>query len=160
MMKALVIYESFFGNTEKIAQVIGDAFSSLMEVEVCKVSEVRPEQLKGLNLLIVGSPTRGFMPSPAIKSFLRSIPSGGLKNIKAAAFDTRISEDDAKPRVLRFLMKVFGYAAEPISKKLRKKGAEIIVAPEGFCVNDTEGPLKEGELERAATWAKQIIEKL
>ena len=45
-MKALVIYESFFGNTEKVAQAIGDALGSSMEVEVCKVSEVKPEQLK------------------------------------------------------------------------------------------------------------------
>ena len=159
-MKALVIYESFFGNTEKIAQAISDALSSSMEVEIRKVNEVKPEQLKGINHLIVGSPTRAFGPSPGTKNFLKRIPADGLRDIRAAAFDTRISEDDAKPRVLRFLMKVFGYAAEPISKKLRKKGAEIIGPPEGFCVNDTEGPLKEGELERAATWAKQIIEKL
>ena len=159
-MKALVIYESFFGNTEKIAQAIGDALGASMEVEVCKVSEIKPEQLKDVNLLIVGSPTRGFMPSPGIKSFIKSIPTNGLQGIKAAAFDTRISEDDAKPRILRFLMKLFGYAAEPISKKLRNKGAEIVIAPEGFCVKDTKGPLKEGELERAVSWTKKIIETL
>jgi len=158
-MKALVIYESFFGNTEKVAQAIGDALRNLMEVEVCRVSEVKPEQLKEINLLIVGSPTRGFMPSPGIKSFIKSIPANRLQGIKAAAFDTRISEDDAKPRVLRFLMKLFGYAAEPISKKLRNKGAEIVIAPEGFCVKDTKGPLKEGELERAKSWILQIQEK-
>ena len=157
-MKALIIYDSFFGNTEKIAQAIGETLSSSMEVEVCKVSEVKQEQLKEINLLLVGSPTRGFMPSPAIKKFLRSIHSDGLKNIKAAAFDTRISEDDAKIRILRFLMKVFGYAAEPISKKLRNKGAEIVVSPEGFCVKDTEGPPKEDELERAKSWALKIQE--
>ena len=55
---------------------------------------------------------------------------------------------------------LFGYAAEPISKKLKNKGAEIVITPTGFCVNDTEGPLKEGELERATTWANQIIKKL
>ena len=158
-MKALVIYESFFGNTEKIAQAIGEALGSSMEVEICKVSEVKPEQLKEINLLIVGSPTRGFMPSPGIKRFIKSIPANGLQDIKAAAFDTRISEDDAKLRFLRFLMKLFGYAAEPISKKLRNKGAEIVIAAEGFCVEDTEGPLKDGELERAASWALQIQEK-
>ena len=155
-MNALVIYESFFGNTEKIAQAIGDALNSSMEVTLCNISEVKSEQLKEINLLVVGSPTRGFMPSPGIKSFIKSIPANGLQNIKAAAFDTRISEDDAKLRILRFLMKVFGYAAEPISKKLRNKGAEIVIAPEGFCVNDTEGPLKEGELERAKSWILQI----
>jgi flavodoxin I len=159
-MKALILYESFFGNTEKIAQVIGDSLKSSMEVDVRKVSEVQPEQLKGLSLLVVGSPTRAFRPSPATNRFLKNIPANGLIGVKAAAFDTRISEDDAKPRVLRFLMKVFGYAAEPISKKLGKRGAEIIVAPEGFCVNDTEGPLRQGELERAAAWANKIVEKL
>ena len=155
-MKALVIYDSFFGNTEKIAQAIGDALGSSMEVKVYKVSEVKPEQLKEINLLIIGSPTRAFNPSPGIKSFIKSIPPNSLQGIKGAAFDTRISEDDAKPRILRFLMKTFGYAAEPISKKLRNKGAEIVIAPEGFCVKDTKGPLKEGELERAASWALQI----
>ncbi len=159
-MKALVLYESFFGNTEKIAQAIGDSLGSSMEVDVRKVSEFLPEQLNGLSLLVVGSPTRAFRPSPATNNFLKKIPVNDLEGVNAAAFDTRISEDDAKPRVLRFLMNVFGYAAEPISKKLGKKGAEIIVAPEGFCVNDTEGPLRQGELERAAAWAKKIVEKL
>ena len=154
-MNALVIYESFFGNTDKIAKAIGDALSSSMEVKVCNISEVNPEQLKEINLLVVGSPTRAFSPSPGIKSFIKSIPANGLQGIKAAAFDTRISEDDAKPRVLRFLMRVFGYAAEPISKKLKNKGAEMVIAPEGFCVKDTEGPLKDGELERAASWILQ-----
>lgn len=159
-MKALIIYDSFFGNTEKVAQTIGDSLRSSTDVEVCKVSEIQSEQLKRLNLLIVGSPTRAFSPSPGTKDFLKKIPADGLRGVKAAAFDTRISEDDARPRALRFLMRIFGYAAEPVSKKLRKKGAEIIVAPEGFCVKDTEGPLKQGEIERAATWAKQIVEKL
>jgi hypothetical protein len=52
--------------------------------------------------------------------------------------------------------RVFGYAAKPISEKLRKKGGELIIAPEGFFVKDVEGPLKEGELERAAAWAREI----
>jgi len=159
-MKALVLYESFFGNTEKIAQTIGDSLGSSMEVDVRKVSEVLPEQLIGSGLLIVGSPTRAFRPSPATNRFLKNIPANGLEGVKAAAFDTRISEDDIKSRALRFLMKVFGYAAGPVAKKLGKKGAEIVIAPEGFCVNDTEGPLREGELGRAAAWAKQILAKL
>ena len=52
-MKALVLYESFFGNTEKIAQAIGDSLGSSMEVDVRKVSEFLPEQLNGLSLLCV-----------------------------------------------------------------------------------------------------------
>ena len=158
-MKALIIYESFFSNTEKIAQAIGDSLGTSMEVEICKVSQVKPEQLKDLNLLIAGSATRAFSPSPGTKRFIKSIRPMSLKNVKAAAFDTRIPEDKVKSRALLFLMKVFGYAAEPISKKLAKKGAHIVIEPEGFFVEDSEGPLRDSELERAAAWAKEIQRK-
>ena len=60
-------------------------------------------------------------------------------------------------RVLPFFVGLFGYAAKPISDRLKKKGGELIIPPEGFFVEGIEGPLKEGELERAADWAKQII---
>ncbi len=155
-MKILIIYESFFGNTEKIAKAIGDGFDSSDEVDVCKVGDVKPEQLKGIDLLIVGAPTRAFRPSPGISGFLKSIPANSLQGIKAASFDTRIALEDIKLRFLRIMVKLFGYASEPISKKLRKKGAEIVIDPEGFCVKDTEGPLKESELERATEWAKKL----
>ena len=156
-MKALVIYESFFGNTEQIARAIGEAFCEQMDVEVRKVGAVQPGQLNGLDLLIVGAPTRGFRPSPDVSRFLKNLPADRLKGVKAAAFDTRIGEDDIKSRALRFMVRLFGYAAKPIAQMLRKKGAAMVIDPEGFCVEDTEGPLKEGELERAAAWAKQIM---
>jgi flavodoxin I len=160
-MKALIIYESFFGNTEKIAQAIGEGLGTSTEVEICKVGDVKPEHLESVDLLIVGSATRAFSPSPETKRFLAHLPAKSLQGKKAAAFDTRISLKDIKVRILRFLVNLFGYAAKPISKKLRKKGAEIVTAPEGFLVKDTEGPLKEGELERAKEWAKKIkIKKL
>ncbi|MEJ2649818.1 MAG: hypothetical protein P8016_15590, partial [Sedimentisphaerales bacterium] len=120
--------------------------------------DVKQKNLEGVNLLIVGSATRAFRPSPETKRFLGRIPAKSLNGMKAAAFDTRISTDDIKSRVLGFMVNMFGYAARPISEKLRKKGAQIVVAPEGFFVKDTEGPLKEGEIERAGEWAKKINE--
>ena len=159
-MNALVIYESFFGNTEKVAQAVGDALGEKTDIEIKRVGDIQPDQLKGLKLLIIGSPTRAFRPSPAVSAFLKSIPNNSLKGVKAAAFDTRISTEYIKSRPLRFMVKLFGYAAKPMAEKLRKKGAEIIVPPEGFFVKDTEGPIKEGELPRAAAWAKQIEEKI
>ncbi len=155
-MKILIIYESFFGNTEKIAQAICEGFDTSDVVEICKVGDIKPEQLKGIDLLIVGAPTRAFRPSLGISSFLKSIPTNSLQGVKAASFDTRMVLEDAKIPMLRLMVKLFGYAAKPISKKLRKKGAEIIIVPEGFYVKDTEGPLKEGELERAREWVKNI----
>jgi len=156
-MKALVTYDSFFGNTEQIARAIGEALSEQMDVEVRKVGDVQMEQLNDLDLLIVGAPTRGFRPSPEGGRFLKSLPARRLQGVKAAAFDTRIGQEDITSRALRFMVRLFGYAAKPIAHKLEQKGADIVIGPEGFCVEDTEGPLKEGELERAAAWAQQIM---
>jgi flavodoxin I len=157
-MKAMVIYDSVFGNTEKVAQAIGQALGSPEDVKVVRVSDAKPEQLVGLTLLIVGSPTRQFSPTGATTGFLKSIPKHGLKGVKVAAFDTRFTESAIeKVRILAFFVKIFGYAAKPIADRLQKKGGELVVPPEGFYVGDTEGPLLEGELERAADWAKQII---
>ena len=161
MFKALVIYDSFFGNTERIARSIGDALGPPEDVGTVRVGNVRPEQLAGLKLLIVGSPTRAFSPSPAIKKFLKSIPKDGLKGVNVAAFDTRMTEEEINSAVfiLRIFVNIFGYAAKSISDRLVKKGGELIAAPEGFFVKGTEGPLQEGELERASEWAKQILIK-
>lgn len=157
-MKAMVIYDSIFGNTEQIAKAIGKVLQSKRNVEVLKVNQVKPEQLVGLNLLIVGSPTRAFRPTGAINRFLGKIPRNGLKAVRVAAFDTGISLDDVDSSIGHWFIKSFGYAAKPISDKLRKKGGKLIIPPEGFFVEGTEGPLKKGELERAEKWAKQIIE--
>jgi hypothetical protein len=73
-----------------------------------------------------------------------------------ASFDTRISINDTKSPLLGFLVKIGSYAAKPIADRLQKKGGDLIVPPEGFFVNETEEPMKEGELEGAAEWTKQI----
>jgi flavodoxin I len=156
-MKMLVIYDSFLGNTEQIAQAIGDNLGSADEKKVVRVSEVKLEQLIGLKFLIVGSPTRAFRATPAINNLIKGIPKNGLKGVKVTAFDTRISINDINSSIGRFFINLFGYAAKPMSDKLRKKGGELIIPPEGFFVEGTEGPLKEGELKRAADWAKQIL---
>ena len=93
-MKALIIYDSYFGNTEQIAQAIGNAFSSKDDVTVLKVVNVKSEHLSKLNLVIVGSPTRKFRPTAAITTFLKRIPDNSLKDVRIAAFDTRIPEED------------------------------------------------------------------
>ena len=157
-MKTLIIYDSVFGNTEQIAQAIGNTLDSQEDVSILRVNDVKLEQLTGLKLLIVGSPTRGFKPTKAITNFLKRIPKNGLKGVKVAAFDTRFTMSTIEEsRVLPFFVRLFGYAAKPISDRLKKKGGELIIPPEGFFVEGVEGPLKEGELERAAEWAKQII---
>jgi len=157
-MKAMVVYDSAFGNTEKVAQAIGQALGSQGDIEVVRVGNVKPEQMAGMTLLIVGSPTQKFRPLGTITGFLKGIPDGKLKGVKVAAFDTRATEGAIeKVRILAFFVKIFGYAAKPIADRLVKKGGDLTVPPEGFYVADTEGPLLEGELERAADWARRIV---
>jgi len=75
--------------------------------------------------------------------------------------DTRLTTSEIeKIRILAFFVRVFGYAAAPIAGRLVKKGGELAVPPEGFYVASGEGPLVEGELERAAAWARQIVATL
>jgi flavodoxin len=146
-MKVLIVYDSVYGNTEKIAKAIGGAITG--EVKVLRVSEVNPSELRMIDLFIVGSPTQGGRPTPAIRDFLNKVPESSLKGINVAAFDTRISTK---------LVGVFGYAAGRIAGNLKGKGGTLVTSPEGFFVKGTEGPLREGELERAVDWAKGVLE--
>ncbi len=148
-MRTLIIYDSVYGDTEKIARAIAGAITQFGEVKVLRVGEAAPSDLGSIDLLIVGSPTQGGKPTPAVQEFLSKIPANALKNISVASFDTRIK---------MFVAKLFGYAAGRIADSLRGKGGKLVAPPEGFIVKGNEGPLKEGELERAADWAKKIAE--
>jgi len=156
-MKALIIYDSVFRNTEKVAQAVGQALAERGEVSVVRVSDVKPGQLSGLDLLVVSSPTRGFQPTPALAEFLKALPEGGLKGVRVAVFDTRIPVKEMKNPLLRWFLHKMGYAAPVIAKTLAAKGAQMTLAPEGFFVEDREGPLRAGELDRAAAWIKTAL---
>ena len=146
-MNVLVVYDSVYGNTEEIAKAIGSAITG--DVKVLRVGEVNPSELKGFDLLIIGSPTQGGGPTQAIKDFLNKIPELSLQGINIAVFDTRMTTK---------FVRIFGYAAGRIAGSLKRKGVKLVAPPEGFFVKGSQGPLKEGELERAAVWAKGIVE--
>jgi filamentous hemagglutinin family protein len=149
-MKALIVYDSVYGNTEKITRAIYDTIIPSCEVKVLRAGEANPSGLASIDLLIVGSPTHEGRATPAIQNLLNKVTQLSLKGINVAAFDTRSQEK---------LTRVFGNAAGHIAGQLTEKGGVLIVPPEGFFVTGTKGPLKEGELERAAAWAKRILEK-
>jgi len=152
-MKAVVIYDSVYGNTEKIAQAIGDGLAG--DAKVVRVGDVNPSELQAFDLLIVGSPVHGGRATPAIEALLQQLPAHSLEGKRVAAFDTRF-ESEEQGIGLRILMSVIRYAAERIAKELAKKGGRLAAEPEGFIVEQKEGPLKQGELERASTWAKAM----
>jgi len=153
-MKALVIYDSAYGNTERVAKAIGSGIVG--EVKVLRVAQASQADLPGINLLVVGSPTQAFRALKSVQTFVDKIAPGTLQGVSVAAFDTRVSPSDVG-RGLRFIMKVAGYAAPRIADTLQKKGGNLVAAPEGFLVKGSEGPLAEGELERATAWAKELV---
>jgi len=146
-MKALIVYDSVYGNTEKIARAIAEFITPSYEVKVLQAGEADPSELESTDLLIVGSPTHGGRPTPAVQGLLNKVLK--LQGINVAAFDTRTQAKIAR---------VFGNAAGRIARNLEKKDGKLIASPEGFFVTGTKGPLKDGELERAADWAKGMLE--
>jgi flavodoxin I len=163
IMNTVIIFDSIYGNTEKIAQAIGSAFSPQGQPTLLRVSDVKPEHWQRLDLLIVGSPTQRFRPTPQTSTLLDGLPPNSLSGVKVAAFDTRLTwEEIRKTPVLAFSVKLVGnaYAAKPIADSLKKKGGKLILPPEGFFVEGMEGPLKTGEVDRATAWAHQLISNL
>lgn len=144
-MKALVVYDSVYGNTKAIAVAIGAAVGG--EARVVRSGEVCPLDLGAGDLLIAGSPTYGGKPTPAMLSFLDGISEAAVKGVNVAAFDTRLSSR---------LAGVFGYAAPKIAGGLEAKGGKLVLPPEGFLVNGKKGPLVDGEMEHAVKWSGSI----
>ncbi len=121
-----------------------------------RATSLTPADLEGLDLLVVGSPTQGGRPLPSVTKLLRSAGPDVLRSARVAAFDTRLAIGE-RGFGLRLLMKTIGYAAPKIAKALEAKGGRLTVPPEGFLVEGKEGPLKPGELERAAAWAAAVL---
>ena len=144
-MKTLVVYDSVFGNTEQIARRIAEAIPGT--VKLLRVGAASPHELSGADLLVVGSPTIGGRATKPMQEFLESIPKGVAQKVSLASFDTRISMKFAQ---------IFGYAATRMADALAQKGCAPRLPPEGFVVKGRNGPLAEGELERASAWGKTV----
>jgi flavodoxin len=155
-MHTLVVYDSYFGNTEQIAKAMGQALATDGVVEVLPADQVTSVRLNGVDVLIVGSPTRSFRPTPGISQLLKQMADGDLRGKRVAAFDTRIRLDTIESKPMRFMVKTGGFAAKSIARMLVSKGGTLIAPPEGFTVDGEKGPLSSGELERAGDWAKHV----
>lgn len=151
-MKTLVLYDSVFGCTEKVAGTIGEALATQGTCEVVKACDFTPDRLVGVERLFVGSPTRAFRPTPELTAKLMALRAGALAGIPVRVFDTRVVIEKS-PAVLRLMARLFGYAAGALAKLVRAKGGTVVGEPTGFLVAGTEGPLLEGELERARGFA-------
>ena len=157
-MKALVIYESMFGNTEAVARAVAEGLSGRFDVTVADVRAGPPAQ--GNDLIVVGGPTHAFgMSRPAsrrdavrqgaagdattgIREWLSTVAH--LSGVPAAAFDTRVD----KPLV--------GSAGRKAHRALRRLGCRMVAPAESFFVTGTPGPLADGEQQRARRWGQSL----
>ena len=167
-MKALIVYESMYGNTHAVADAIAAGIGPEADVDVCPVHAVGTVPAD-LDLLVVGGPTHmhglstamsrsmaasaakedagklapGATEQPGLREWLRDLDAP--RNVHAAAFDTR---GDARAALT-------GSAARGIARRLRRRGLDV-VDRNSFLVSDAEGPLEDGELERARAWGDAL----
>jgi flavodoxin I len=146
-MRALVVYDSEFGNTEQVARAIAQALEASANVQIARATQYGEASWQGIDLLVVGCPTQGWQDTKAMKAFLERIPKGALAHTAVAAFDTRYD----KPSWLT------GSAAKRMAGKLGKTGARVVAPPESFFVSGKEGPLAEGELAHAEAWSRDLL---
>ena len=144
-MKSLVIYVSHKGNTQRVAEVIGEVMSSHGVVDVLPVEEAPPIMEEDVDLLVVGGPTEGHGVTPDMSAFLQRLDAASVRGRAVAAFDTRVNW----PRILS------GSAADGIAKRLEAAGA-MVIGPHGSFIVSTEPELLPGELERAREWAESV----
>jgi len=176
-MKALVVYESMYGNTHEVAAAIASGLAQSEappEVQVGSVADLEPESVADADVVIVGGPTHmhGMSRSstrkaavaaadddddvdaepgaegPGLREWLGRLPADREK--RSAAFDTR-AEGSAL---------IYGSAAKGIARRLRRCKYQPVADPESFFIAESEGPLKEGETDRARLWGVELASRL
>ena len=147
-MKAVVVYDTYFLNTTRIAEAVTEAMEGEgAEARMERIYQLDFSSLGDIDMFIIGSPTHiGGMPRP-VKSVLKRLLGDTLKGIRTATFDTRYQMPARKS----------GSAALRIARMLKKLGGEELVSPESFFVTERRGPLVDGELERAKAWAGELL---
>lgn len=163
-MRSLVVYESVWGNTEQVARAVAAGLGVVMTVEVVDVGIAPTTPGDDVDLLVVGGPTHTFSMSrpgtrseavtrgassaasgPGIREWIAALPSVSDRPL-VATFDTRVDKVRRLP----------GSAARKAGKLLRRAGYPQVLNPESFYVADVEGPLLDGELDRARAWGARL----
>lgn len=150
-MNALVVYFSKFGNTKMVAETIAEALQTQFSVNLLSSDDLAATDLQGVDLVVMGSPTHRMNLPEAVRPVFDTLPKRILRGTPVAAFDTSY-------KMSAFLSRFT--AAKKLAQKLRKLGGKRIVPPETFHVMEREGPLYEGEIERAKEWATSLQARL
>ena len=167
---ALVVHESMFHNTATIAEVVAAGLTAEgMSVTCVDVADAPPLATVDVDLLVIGAPTHAFSLSrpgtreeavrqgaPAahartgVREWLAQAPSPPARAGLAAVFDTRVAKVRKLPKA----------AATRGGHLLKRLGFTLVQRPEPFLVEDTKGPLIDGEVERASEWARGLAREV
>lgn len=153
-MKISIIYDSLYGNTEKIAQTIKEVLEKKHEIDIKNVTEAKLKDFQEKDLVIIGSPTHTGRPSKAMQVLLNMLPKESLKGSKLAVFDTSMATYKQN-FFMKGVIKFFGYSAPRVANILKRKGAEIL-SVQSFFVMNMKGPLKDDEIQRAKKWGSGL----
>jgi hypothetical protein len=162
-MRALLVYESMFGNTQEIARAVAAGLATRMSVDLVEVGTAGNRIPDDIDLLVVGAPTHALglsKPQTRLqageKANVSLVSTGnGLREwldivgpradgLAAAAFDTRVK------------LPIPGSASRSAARQLRHRGYRLISRPTNFYVAGTTGPLLDGELHRAREWGVRL----
>jgi flavodoxin len=148
-MNTLIVYFSKFGHTQQIALAMAQALETAHGmVRLISAEELVATDLAAAALVVMGSPTHNMNVPTAVRPVLESLPKGCLRGKQVAAFDTSYK--------MNWLLARFT-AAPRLNRQLRKLGGKPVTRPETFFVAGREGPLFDGELERARLWATALV---
>ena len=151
-MKGIVVYDTSYGNTKKVAETIAETLrESGIEVNLFHVKDVKKLSAKDYSFLVLGSPTKFGTMSFAMRGFLGKVKSEEWMNKPFAAFDTENPENVEKKQ---------GSASEKIAAKLLEKKMNQLTPVLKALVHEMKGPLLEGEIERTKEYAKGLAAKL
>lgn len=156
-MKVLILYDSYFGNTEKVAKAIKDELIKHHETDLQRIAQAKASDAAGYDLIVIGSPTRAFAPTRTTMNYAKALPKG-LTNVSFAVFDTNIEAKQLGKGLLA-MTNIFGYANDSILRILKSKKLTVI-ASEKFFVSDSEGPLIAGQEEKAREFSKALQQML
>ncbi len=160
-MKAIVVYQSLWGNTAAIARAIAEGIGP--EARALSTSEASPNAVKDVELLVVGSPVLGFsLPSEKMIDSIRANGGGAPKPPDLSQVTMRTWLESVIPGSKKFaafetrVKGPFGKATPAIEESMKKLGYQSVAEAQHFIVDGKFGPLKAGEIERARQWGAEL----
>lgn len=161
-MKALVVYESAWGNTRAVAEAVASGLEGSATTEVVDVEKAPAVDEVEADLLVVGAPTHAFglsRPGTREDAHRRGgeqrttgvrewLDAATRTHLRVATFDTHVRHPNLP-----------GSAAHKAARRLSRLGCTLVTKPTSFWVDDYEGPLLPGELERAKEWGGRLVDQ-